>query len=227
MRTGILFDLDGTLLDTLEDLLEATNHALRTCGYPERRLEELRRFVGNGAQNQIRMALPAQTPEEQVRRVLEVYKPYYTAHCQQKTRPYPGITEALAALGERYPLAIVSNKPDGAVKALCGKHFPGVFALGETQGCPRKPAADMVYRAMAAIGVDRCVYVGDSEVDILTANNAGVPVVSVLWGFRDRCELTAAGAEHFCEAPQMLDKCIARILSEGASSRPDQGQNFS
>ena len=211
MKTGILFDLDGTLLNTLEDLLDATNHALRTHGYPERTLPELRRFVGNGAENQIRLSLPAGSTPEEVQRVLATYKPYYTAHCQIKTRPYDGILEALSKLGEKYPLAIVSNKPDAAVKALCADYFPGIYALGETTGCPRKPAADMVFKAMKAIGAEKCIYVGDSEVDVLTAKNAGVPCVSVLWGFRDREDMEKAGGQIFCEKAEDLVTCIQAL----------------
>ena len=211
MKTGILFDLDGTLLNTLEDLLDATNHALRTHGYPERTLPELRRFVGNGAENQIRLSLPAGSTPEEVQRVLATYKPYYTAHCQIKTRPYDGILEALSKLGEKYPLAIVSNKPDAAVKALCADYFPGIYALGETTGCPRKPAADMVFKAMKAIGAEKCIYVGDSEVDVLTAKNAGVPCVSVLWGFRDREDMEKAGGQIFCEKAEDLETCIQAL----------------
>ncbi len=210
MKTGILFDLDGTLLDTLEDLLDATNYALAAYGYPGRTLPELRRFVGNGAENQIRLSLP-EGNKENLPSVLATYKPYYTAHCQIKTRPYAGILPALKSLGEKYPIAIVSNKPDSAVKALCADYFPGIYALGEAPDCPRKPAADMVYKAMEAIGVGRCIYVGDSEVDVLTAKNAGVPCVSVLWGFRDRQDLEAVGAEYFCRTPAEMEKLIFEI----------------
>ena len=209
--TGILFDLDGTLLDTLEDLLDATNYALKVHGFPERTLPELRRFVGNGAENQIRLSSGGADPET-VRKILATYKPYYTDHCQIKTRPYEGVLEALAVLKEKYPIAIVSNKPDGAVKALCADYFPGFYALGETADCPRKPAADMVFKAMKAIGVDSCVYVGDSEVDVLTAKNAGVPCVSVLWGFRDKEDMEAVGGEIFCEKTEELVKCIETVI---------------
>ena len=212
MKTGILFDLDGTLLNTLEDLLDATNYALELCGYPRRTLSELRRFVGNGAENQIRMSLPEGASPEEVQRVLKIYKPYYTEHCQVKTRPYDGIQEALAVLKEKYPIAVVSNKPDAAVKALCAELFPGIFALGEAPDCPRKPAPDMVFKACRAIGADTCVYVGDSEVDVRTAKNAGVPCLSVLWGFRDREEIEAAGGEHFCEKPIDLIEKIEEII---------------
>ena len=212
MKTGILFDLDGTLLNTLEDLLDATNYALEACGYPKRTLPELRRFVGNGAENQIRMSLPAGASPEEVQRVLKIYKPYYTEHCQVKTRPYDGILESLAILKEKYPIAVVSNKPDAAVKALCGQMFPGIFALGEAPDCPRKPAPDMVHKACRAIGVDTCVYVGDSEVDVRTAKNAGVPCLSVLWGFRDRDDIEAAGGQYFCESPAQLTEKIEEII---------------
>ena len=212
MKTGILFDLDGTLLDTLEDLLDATNYALRAYGYPERTLLELRRFVGNGAENQIRLSVPEGTAPEQVQRVLAVYKPYYTDHCRIKTRPYDGVAEALAELGKRCPIAIVSNKPDSAVRALCAEYFPGIYALGETPDCPRKPAPDMIFKAMAAIGADDCVYVGDSEVDVITARNAGVACLSVLWGFRDREDMTAVGAEHFCGKTETLAEKIEEII---------------
>ena len=202
--TGILFDLDGTLLDTLEDLLDATNYALEAHGYPGRTLPELRRFVGNGAYNQMRLSVPQGTKPEAIQTVLDTYKPYYTAHCRNKTRPYEGIPEALAALCEKYPVAIVSNKPDAAVKALCADYFPGLYALGETADCPRKPAADMVFRAMKAIGADSCIYVGDSEVDVMTAKNAGVPCLCVTWGFRDREDLETAGGIRFCGDPRKI-----------------------
>lgn len=211
MKTGILFDLDGTLLDTLEDLLDATNYALAACGYPPRTLKELRRFVGNGAENQIRLALP-EDQKEDLPRVLATYKPYYTDHCQIKTKPYDGVLPALEELGKKYPVAIVSNKPDAAVKSLCAEYFPGTYALGETADCPRKPAADMVFKAMAAIGVERCVYVGDSEVDVLTAKNSGMPCVGVLWGFRDREDLEAAGKCVFCENTEDLVRIIEETI---------------
>ena len=203
--TGLLFDLDGTLLDTLGDLLDATNYALRAHGYPERTLPELRRFVGNGAHNQIRLSVPEGADPLPV---LETYLGYYPAHCRVKTRPYEGVPEVLRALGEKYPMAIVSNKPDGAVKELCGELFPGIYALGEAPGCPRKPAPDMVFKAMEAIGVDRCVYIGDSEVDILTAKNADVPCVSVTWGFRDEPDLIKNGATCLCSNPEELKRLL-------------------
>ena len=213
MKTGILFDLDGTLLDTLEDLLDATNVALQHFGCPERTLAELRTFVGNGAWNQIRLSLPGKADDPNLEEVLAFYKEYYSGHCQNKTAPYPGVLEALAELRE-YPMAIVSNKPDAAVKTLCAQYFPGIYALGEAADCPRKPAPDMVFKAMKEIGVESCIYVGDSEVDIRTAKNADVPCVSVLWGFRDRGVLEDEGGRHFCGTMEDMVSLI-RELSHG------------
>ena len=198
----VLFDMDGTLLDTLTDMEAAVNHILTQYGYPVRTLEEVRRFVGNGAGLLIHRALPQGVDPAREAEVLAAYRAYYQAHNCIRTRPYEGIPEALAALRERYPLAIVSNKPDAAVKTLCADIFPGIYARGESPDCPRKPAADMVYKAMASIGADTCIYVGDSDVDVLTANNAGVPCLSVLWGFRGEAELTAAGADALAAKPE-------------------------
>ena len=211
MRIGILWDLDGTLLDTLQDLADGTNHALRQFGYPERTVEEVRRFVGNGAQRLIEQAVPAGAD---VAEVLEAFYAYYNAHCRVKTKPYDGILDALAELERRFPMAVVSNKPDTAVKQLCAQYFSGLYARGESAGCPRKPAPDMVYKAMDAVGVETCIYVGDSEVDVATARNAGVPCLSVLWGFRDRQTLLNAGADHFCAACEELPGVISKMAGE-------------
>lgn len=222
MKTGIIFDLDGTLLNTLEDLLDATNYALRAHGYPPRTLKELRGFVGNGARNQIRLSVPEGIDPEPV---LETYQDYYPTHCRIKTAPYPGVLEILEQMKWKFPLAIVSNKPDAAVKPLCADFFPGIFSLGETREIPRKPAADMVYSAMKEIGAERCIYVGDSEVDVLTAQNAGCPCVTVTWGFRDREELKQAGARWFCDVPEELPAVIAKILeSKEYKEYIDNGQ---
>ena len=213
MKTGIIFDLDGTLLDTLEDLLDATNYALECHGYPHRTLAELRSFVGNGALNQMRLSLPEGSTEEEIQAVLNTYKPYYNTHCQIKTKPYKGIPEALAVLSKKYPLAIASNKPDSAVKPLCEQFFPGIYARGEAPDCPRKPAPDMVFKTMEAIGVETCIYVGDSEVDVLTAKNAGLSCVCVLWGFRDSPQIEAAGGKYFCENAEDLASIIEEIAN--------------
>lgn len=214
MKTGIIFDLDGTLLDTLEDLTDATNYTLACFGCPPRRIEELRRFVGNGALQQMRLSLPGKEDDPDLTEVLAVYKSYYHAHSQIKTKPYAGILDALAQLGKKYPLAIVSNKPDATVKELCAHYFPGVYALGENPTCPRKPSPEMVFRAMADIGVEQCIYVGDSEVDVATSKNAGVPCLSVLWGFRDQDLLEASGASHFCSAVELLPGAIEDMMKE-------------
>ena len=204
MKTGILFDLDGTLLNTLEDLTDAVNYTLSHFGCPQRSLDEVRSFVGTGARNLIRKALPGKDTDPSVEVALAFYQKYYAAHSQVKTAPYAGVLLAITEIGKKYPVAIVSNKPDVATKDLCAKYFPGVFARGESADCPRKPAPDMVLQAMKQIGVDRCIYVGDSETDVETARNAGCPCLSVLWGFRDKECLLEAGAEYFCVYPAEL-----------------------
>ena len=210
MKTGILWDLDGTLLDTLEDLADAVNFALQQFGYPERSIEEIRCFVGNGARRLIERSVPAGGDADAV---FDTFRAYYDTHCRIKTRPYDGIMEALQKLGEKYPMAVVSNKPDSAVKPLCAEYFPGLYARGESTDCPRKPAPDMVFKAMEAIGLESCIYVGDSEVDVLTARNAGVPCLSVLWGFRDRAEIMDAGGSHFCEDTAKLVEKLEELIN--------------
>lgn len=212
MKIGILFDLDGTLLDTLEDLKDAVNYTLAHFGCPQRSLEEVRTFVGTGAANLIRKALPGRESDPPLEQVLAVYQAYYAAHSRDKTGPYPGILQALAQISARYPMAIVSNKPDTATKDLCAIYFPGIFARGEAADCPRKPAPDMLIKAMDQIGVDTCIYVGDSEVDIQTARNTGVKCLSVLWGFRDKDCLTSSGGTHFCEKPADLLQKLEEMM---------------
>ena len=211
-KIGILWDLDGTLLDTLDDLYGSVNHTLRSLNFPERTLDEVRRFVGSGARRLMEQAVPAGMDASEA---YDRFRAYYDSHCRIKTRPYAGIPGALARIGAKYPMAIVSNKPDSAVKLLSRDYFGGIFARGEDTDCPRKPAPDMVRQAMAAIGVSRCVYVGDSEVDVITARNAGVPCLSVLWGFRDKEELIQAGAQYFCEdvtgLPRIIDEIVSRL----------------
>ena len=213
MKTAILFDLDGTLLDTLGDLHASTNAVLQAFAYPTRTIDEVRQFVGNGARRLIEQAVPA-GEESRVDEVLAAFQTYYAAHCDILTRPYPGIPELLASLAGKYPLAVVSNKPDRAVKELANIYFPALYARGESADCPRKPAPDMVHMAMQALGADRCIYVGDSEVDVLTAKNAGVPCLSVTWGFRDEQTLRAAGAQFFCHGAEDAEQCIEDILKK-------------
>lgn len=208
--TGILFDLDGTLLNTLDDLMDAVNHTMEVFGYPRHSREEVRRFVGNGAGRLMQLSVPQGRDWQEP---LAAFQSYYREHCQIKTAPYPGIMEALYAL-KKYPMTIVSNKPDAAVKKLCAQYFPGIYAQGEHPGCPRKPSPDMVRIAMEHIGVDCCIYVGDSEVDVLTAHNAAVPCLSVLWGFRDRAEIQAAGESRFCETPAQMPAMLEEMIKE-------------
>lgn len=203
--TLLLFDLDGTLLDTLEDLCDGVNYALAQFGYPQRSLEEIRSFVGNGAAKLIQKSVPE---GENWEPVFPVFQSYYREHCQIKTKPYAGIMEALRDLQQDFAVGIVSNKPDLAVKTLCAHYFPGIYARGESGDCPRKPAPDMVFRAMQAIGAERCIYIGDSEVDVQTAKNAGVPCLSVLWGFRDRAEIPG---KIFCESPEVMPAMLREI----------------
>ncbi len=214
MMIGILFDLDGTLLNTLEDLKDSTNYALRQYGCPERTIEEIRRFIGTGARRLIAQALPGGENDPPVDEVLATYQAYYATHAQVKTAPYPGVMDAIAEIAKKYPVAIVSNKPDKAVKILCADYFPGIYARGESTDCPRKPAPDMLYKAMEEIGATKCVYVGDSEVDAITAGNAGAPCLSVLWGFRDREEIAENGGKHFCTDPADMPAMIDKIVEE-------------
>ena len=209
MKTGILFDLDGTLLATLEDLHSSTNHVMRQFGYPEHSMDAVRRFVGNGARRLFEQAVPE---DGDVEAALAAFQIWYPDHCRIRTKPYSGIPEALEILKEKYPLAIVSNKPDTAVKVLCADYFPGIYARGESVDCPRKPAPDMVFKAMEAIGVETCIYVGDSEVDVLTAKNAGVPCLSVLWGFRDKADMEEVGGNVFCENTADLVKKLEEMI---------------
>lgn len=216
MKTGILFDLDGTLLSTLEDLTDAVNYTLRHFGCPERTLAEVKSFVGNGAKVLVASALPGKDTDPSVEEALRFFQGYYADHSQIKTRPYDGILEALAEIRKAFPVAIVSNKPDIATKPMCKAYFgQEIFALGQQDPIPRKPAPDMVFEAMKAIGVEKCIYVGDSEVDVLTAQNAGVPCLSVLWGFRDAECLKKHGAEYFCEDPKQLLSCLKEIVKNG------------
>lgn len=209
--TGIIFDLDGTLIESLSDIVTAVNQTMTHYGYPTRTREEVRMAVGSGAWRLIADLLP-EAEDAHVAQVLATYKQYYAACCQEKTRPYEGVTEALAQLQEKHPVAIVSNKPDPAVKLLCRQYFGDVYALGERPDCPRKPAPDMVYQAMADIGADTCIYVGDSDVDVLTAKNAGVPCLSVLWGYRDRACIAAAGGKVFCDDTEKLVETLEQML---------------
>ena len=209
----VLFDMDGTLLDTLEDLRESTNHVLREMGYPERSLEEMRRFVGNGAEMQIRRAVPEGTSEENIAKVLRAYRAYYQEHCRIKTKVYDGLLDMLDALKARgVKTAVVSNKPDEAVKKLSEEYFGGRmdYAVGAKDGRRCKPYPDMVDAALEALGETRegAVYIGDSEVDVQTGLNAGLPVIAVSWGFRSRETIAEAGATVIADDAAALAKLL-------------------
>ena len=204
-----VFDMDGTVLDTLDDLADAMNAALRETGMPERTREEVRKFVGNGAGELIRRAAPEGADDEALSALGEAFRARYYAHCADKTRPYdgiPGLLSALRAAGMK--TAVVSNKPDKAVAKLAEDYFPHAFdiAVGERDGVRRKPAPDSLLEAMRELGAAKSstLYVGDSEVDIATAANAGVPCLSVTWGFRTREHLASSGASRFITSPEEL-----------------------
>lgn len=204
---AIIFDLDGTLTDTLEDLYLSVNYALRSCGLPERSLDEVRRFVGNGVRQLIERAVPEGTEPPVVTKCFETFHSHYIIHCQDHTALYPGIATLLMSLHTKgYRMAVVSNKIQDGVTELAQSYFRGVIdvAIGEQPGIPRKPEPDMLYNALAQLGVDasEAIYVGDSDVDLQTAANAGLPCISVLWGFRSRNFLVAHGATMLAETPQ-------------------------
>ena len=200
MKKAILFDLDGTLLYTLEDIANATNATLRSFGLPERTLEEIRRMVGNGARTQMQRAIGREEPRFE--EIYRFYQAYYPLHCRETTRPYPGILELGNRLKELgYRLGIVSNKPDGATKALWRAFFPEFdYAQGATEGIAIKPAPDMAWAALRALDAspESSVYVGDSEVDLELAQAANMPCIAVTWGYRDEDLLRQRGAKHLC-----------------------------
>lgn len=206
---NIIFDLDGTLLNTLDDLAASTNHALRACGYPARTTEEVRRFVGNGVGKLIERAVPAGTATEDMARCLTLFRCHYADHCLDCTVPYPGIQAMLSELHRRdIAMAIVSNKLQPAVAELNQRFFAPTIsiAVGETEQLRRKPAPDMLQQAMRLMGVTAAdtIYIGDSDVDILTAQAAHLPCISVTWGFRDRDFLLQHGATTLISTPQQL-----------------------
>ena len=214
MKTVILFDLDGTLLDSLGDLTDSTNYTLARYGCPPRTPEEIRSFIGNGAEYLIRKALPGKENDPPVAEALATYKAHYATHARIKTKPYDGILESLEQIAKYHPVGIVSNKPDEATKTLAKELFGGIPAWGESADCQRKPAPDMLHKAVKEMGADACIYVGDSEVDVATAKNAGCKCLAVLWGFRDKQVLIDAGAEYFCEDPRHMAAMIEELAHE-------------
>lgn len=193
----VLWDLDGTLLNTLEDLTAAVNYTMDYFGLPTRTLAQVRRYVGSGTRVLFERAFAENETHPTVDAAMEIYLPYYDANCNNRTRPYDGVPEMLdklAAAGVK--MAIVTNKPDSAAKILAQRYFGGLPAMGDLPGQPKKPDPALCLRAMEELGSlpERTVYVGDSEVDVATARNAGLPCKTVTWGFRDHDELVEAGA---------------------------------
>jgi phosphoglycolate phosphatase len=212
-----IFDLDGTLLDTLEDLKDGVNAALSHFGFPERSLDEVRRFVGNGIRNLMIRAVPGGEEEPRFEDIFLWFKDYYTRHCMEKTREYEGISELFTALSEKdIAIAVLSNKNDEAVKELIAHYFPGRvrYALGHRKNSRIKPAPDAVFAIMEALDISpaETVYIGDSDVDIKTAENAGVDCISVDWGFRDRDFLIENGAKKIVSS---CDELLSAIVNTG------------
>lgn len=217
MKTAILFDLDGTLLDTLTDLQESVNSALEAFGAPSRTREEIRRFVGNGLPKLVERALPDGTDHPQYEAVLAETRRIYKENSRNNTAPYEGILlmlRQLSAFG--YRMGVVSNKPDAEVKRLCAHFFGDTIhvAIGANDRRADKPAPDNLYAAMKEMGATaaQTVYVGDSDVDIDTARNASLPCISVLWGFRDKEQLMAHGALCLIRCPEELPALLQTDL---------------
>lgn len=209
----VIFDLDGTLLNTLEDLQTSVNYALAVHGMPRRSLEEIRHFVGNGVQRLLELAVPCGTSEEKQKSTFAVFKEHYAIHCNDKTDLYPGIHELLVQLkAEGFRTAIVSNKLQEGVDALYEQYFKEnvEVAIGAREGISKKPAPDSVFEAMKLLDAqkNRTVYIGDSEVDIATAQNAGLPCITVAWGFRTRQEQEEAGGDVFADTPDEIMKLL-------------------
>ncbi|MCI8774944.1 MAG: HAD family hydrolase [Lachnospiraceae bacterium] len=221
MITTIVFDLDGTLLDTLEDLTDSVNYALKKLGFPQRTIDEIRSFVGNGIANLIARVLPDGNENPRYDEVLKTFREYYALHCKDKTRPYDGILQMLDSLQrDAYQMAVVSNKFDAAVKELCELYFGDRIraAVGESEKVRKKPAPDAVYQVLEELSVspEQAVYVGDSDVDLATAANVPMTCISVTWGFRSREQLLAAGAkaERMINAPHQLPALLLELSRE-------------
>lgn len=216
MKKTVIFDLDGTLLNTLDDLADSTNYALSKFGYPTRTIDEVRQFVGNGVAKLIERAIPEGKNNPNFEKCLAIFKENYAQNMYNKTAPYNGIIEMLSNLKSRgIKIAVVSNKFDLAVKELCKKYFEGFidFAAGENeaQGIKKKPAPDTVISVLNEFNFasEDAVYVGDSDVDIMTAKNSKMPCISVTWGFRDEKFLLKNGATILINAPSEIYNHLA------------------
>lgn len=209
----VIFDLDGTLLNTLEDLADAVNFVMRKNHYPQRTIEEVRRFVGNGIRRLMELAVPENISETEFEQVFEEFKNYYTEHCQIKTCAYDGVMPLLKHLYENgYAMAIVSNKNHAAVCELNDIYFKDYIevAIGQKDGIRKKPAPDTVVQALKELGKtkERAVYVGDSEVDFATAKNSGMDCVLVTWGFRNLEELKEFQPVAFVDTAEQLQMIL-------------------
>ena len=216
MKKTVIFDLDGTLLNTLDDLADSTNYALSKFGYPTRTIDEVRQFVGNGVAKLIERAIPEGKNNPNFEKCLAIFKENYAQNMYNKTAPYNGIIEMLSNLKSKgIKIAVVSNKFDLAVKELCKKYFEGFidFAAGENeaQGIKKKPAPDTVISVLNEFNFapEDAVYVGDSDVDIMTAKNSKMPCISVTWGFRDEKFLLGNGATILINAPSEIYNHLA------------------
>ena len=217
LKKAVLFDLDGTLLDTLADLKNAVNYILNKYGYPEKSLEETKANLGFGAAELIKRSLPNGVDSDRFAIYLEEYKAYYNAHSQIETAPYTGVLDVIRNLkGRGVKVAVVSNKPDLAVGLLCRDYFDGLidFSVGDRADINRKPDAAPVKLAMEKLGCEKAVFVGDSEIDVKTAQNAKLPCVSVTWGFRDKQCLKEQGAEYFADTMEELEQLCLSLLEE-------------
>jgi len=216
-KNTIIFDLDGTLLNTLADLHACFNEAITSFGYPKRTLTEIKSFVGNGIKKAIERALPNGVEEEMLNKIVDYFRFYYAEHMLEFTKPYDGILELLKELKEKgYKLAVVSNKYDDEVKYLVKNYF-GEFidvAIGEGYGIRKKPEIDGVLEAIKDLesDIEHSIFVGDSDVDIQTAKNLGIPCISVLWGFRDKEFLIERGGEIFANEAKDIIEIIEKKI---------------
>jgi len=210
----VIFDLDGTLLNTLEDLVDSVNFALTLYGFPCRRMEDIRSFAGNGIARLIELAIPNGRNNPQYEKCLADFRFHYSKNMQNKTTAYDGIMELLDRLAkENFKIAIVSNKFDTAVKELNQIYFKEYIklAIGETKDVLKKPAPDMLFKAIEQLGstVHETMYIGDSEVDVKTAKNSGVTSIGVTWGFRNREVLEQEGPDYIIDRPEELLKIVS------------------
>lgn len=206
---AIIFDLDGTLLNTLEDLFDSMNHVLDAYGHRNITLEQARSYVGNGIERFLELSLPQGKDNKDFVKCLQLFKAHYSINMENKTKPYDGVIELLKEIKQRnYKTAIVSNKFNAAVKQMCPKYFNGYIdvAIGESEKVRKKPAPDSIYMALEQLGVDKsqACYIGDSDVDANTAGNAGMVFVGVSWGFRDKELLYSLGAVTVIDRPEQL-----------------------